>query len=529
MDIRNATVPLLWDKGIIAPWYLRPGQQEIANWLKKTEDPFLEAGRRWGKTTTVLVDCMEFLADETGEVAKQWGINKGPEDPGIIRWCEPWKKQCREIVIPEINQIQSKIPPEKRFKWSTTDSFFYHPKTDGKLYLVGVNDDKGESARGSKAHIIVADELGSWKDVWYILKDVLTPQLLTTFGPVIHTGTPPRNLAHLFYKMVDKAIFENRYMIKTLDDMEDVPQHAKDRLVRSLGGRGHPTCERELYCKRVVDKNFAIVPEFDKQNHVKSTAEQVAAPEFPYWKRYESLDIGVRHLTCNLWGFYNFVDATLYIQDEFNINGPELTTELLAEAIRAKDTELWGIKYEKVEVAGRVRWKAFFPTIPEDKQRKISLRRVSDKDLLLVQDLSNLHALFYDPTDKGKLEEMVNEMRIWVGAGRVIVDPRCKKLIACLEMGLWDEHRKKWEETELPQDGELVDDAVGYLGHFDPLASLMYMIRNVDTRTNPLPTDFMKPKQTHWVADRDGVENKSRKRKIAKALGAYTGRKSPYG
>lgn len=468
-SLRERLAIQLWESGNVGDWYLKSKQNTALQFIKSTRDPFFEAGRRYGKTTTVLGYVIE-------ECIKRPGI--------IIRWCEPWKYQCREIVMAEMDQIQKKIPEPLRFRWKQTDSYYEHPFNGSKIYLRGVNEDRGESARGTKAHIIVADELGTWREPKYVLDEVLGPQLLTTQGKLIRMGTPPRNLTHLFYEIKDKAIAANRFIQRTVLDQEVASWGAVEDAIERAGGWNSPSVQREYLCRKVIDKNFSIIPEWDDRFIVDTPRDEF----FPLYLKYTGMDIGVRDLTVVLIAYYDFLRAKLVFLDEIVMSGPEMTTEKLAEKQRAKESEEFGVKWSEVTIGGRKRWKIEAP-------RVFNMRRVSDIDLLLIQDLSILHGLYYEATDKGALEEMVNQVRIWVGAGKIEVNPKCEILIDSMRYGIWDEDRKKWERSER-------------LGHFDALAALMYLVRNVDTRTNPIPIDFGRPAEDHWIDD--GEKHKRR-------------------
>lgn len=452
----------MWTTGNVRDWYLKPKQRTVLDHIRVTDDPFFEAARRYGKTTTILGYVLE----------------ESIRRPDLItRWCEPWKNQCREIVMTEMDQIQSFVPTRYRFKWHGVDSYYYCPFTGSRIYLRGVNEDRGESARGTKAHIIVADELGTWREPLYVLTEVLGPQLLTTNGKLIHTGTPPRNLTHLFYELKDKAILSSSFIQRLIYDQEVADWEAVEKAIKRAGGWESPAVKREYLCQKIIDKGFAIIPEWND-----SFIRDIPRDEFfPFYLKYDAMDIGVRDLTVILLAYYDFRAAKLVIIDEIVMNGPSMTTEKLAEENRAKEQEHFGVKWEHIITGTRVKWKAITPPT-------FKIKRVSDVDLLLVQDMSTLHGLYYDPTDKGELEEMVNQVRIWTAGGRILVHPRCQNLIDCMRYGVWDEDRKEWERSDR-------------LGHFDALAALMYLVRNVDTRTNPIPVDFGKPAEEYFFPE----------------------------
>jgi len=119
-------------------------------------------------------------------------------------------------------------------------------------------------------------------------------------------------------------------------------------------------------------------------------------------------------------------------------------------------------------------------------------RRVADNNnLLLLQDLGSLHGLHFNATDKSSLDAMVNEMRMFVGAGRLIVSPKCTMLLGCLKYGIFDDKRRAFARSTLYK-------------HFDHLAALMYMIRNLDQATNPVPNTYGMALGTHWAGNSFG-------------------------
>jgi hypothetical protein len=473
--IRDEARAKLWLAGDVHTWYLKPKQATVVDFVRLTNDPFFEASRRFGKTTSILGYCLE----------------EGNKRKITIRWCEPQKNQCREIVMTEMDLIQAKVPEALRWKWHQVDSYYENPWNGSRMYLRGVNEDKGESARGTASDIIVCDELGSWRYPEYIINEILGPQLLTTNGTFVFLGTPPRNLTHTFYAMKELAKLEGRFVQRLIHDQEIAGPEQVEKAIQRAGGWESPAVKREYLCQKITDPNFAIVPEWDEKY-----VEDLAPDEFfPFYLKYDSMDVGVRDLSVVLLAYYDFRRAKLVILDEIVMNGPEMTTEKLAEATRAKEAQYFGVKWEQYETEGRKRWRIIAPP-------NFRIKRVSDVDLRLVQDMSLLHGLYFEATDKGYLEQMVNDLRIWVGSARLAINPRCANLLDCLRFGLWDEDRKAWERSDR-------------LGHFDALAALMYLVRNVDMRTNPIPSDYGKPAADWFVTKQQQRETTRAKFKKA--------------
>jgi hypothetical protein len=165
------------------------------------------------------------------------------------------------------------------------------------------------------------------------------------------------------------------------------------------------------------------------------------------------MDLGVvDDKTALLLGYYDFKQAKLIVENEFTIKGPALTTEILKAALLDKEKETF---------------KDLKP-----------YRRISDNNNpMLIQDLGLIHGIHFNPTNKDELNAMVNEVRMFVAAGRLIVNPRCRELIGCLSTGIWDRQRRGFDRSKA-------------YGHYDCLAALVYLIRNLDQNTNPIPADY---------------------------------------
>jgi hypothetical protein len=194
---------------------------------------------------------------------------------------------------------------------------------------------------------------------------------------------------------------------------------------------------------------------------------------YEYYGGIVGMDLGVRDKTVCLFGYYDFNHGTLCIVDEIVMSGKDLTTDVLATAIKEK---------EKVLYKG-----------------KRVLRYADNNNLLLLQDLSASYQLPFTPTTKGSLESMVNKVRIWTKNGRIRAAEKCSELIGCLENGIWRENRKDFDRSSV-------------FGHFDALAALIYTVRNVNENFNPIP-------KLHKINDNDfWINENSQKTKTHKAL-----------
>ena len=140
-------------------------------------------------------------------------------------------------------------------------------------------------------------------------------------------------------------------------------------------GDQDPHYRREYLCEIIRDKDSVVIPEFTPEK------EQVLVGEWerpPFYDAYTSGDVGFRHLTVYLFAYWDWEKATLVIEDELVMNGPEMTTEALAAGIRKKEED------------------NFF-TIKDDgeKEPKHIYMRVMDNELILLNDLNRLHNLSF--------------------------------------------------------------------------------------------------------------------------------------
>ncbi len=434
-----------WRLGVVAPWYLRPSQTDVYRLLLREKFPFVEAARRFGKTTSLLCFVLEKLRQNPG-----W----------VCRWCFPNKNQAREVLSAEIVKLQKNCPEHLRFKYQTTDSVYIGPG-GSKLYIRGVNEDRGDSARGPASNIIVCDEYGFWNEPDYIVREALFPQLENQPGQwLIKASTPPRNLGHRYYIEREEAIRKNRFIQKIIYDNEALSQEELKIIIEESGGIESPAFRRERLCEPVSDPELLIVPEWGERNVVSNELER---PQF--FTPYVGGDSGADDNTAVLFGYYHFERNSIVIEDELVINGK--TTKEIVELSKAKEANLWS------EVKPK--------------------RRVYDAPKQLIYDIFIDHKWPVQMPQKDDKLAAIHELRSEVGAGRFLVKEKCKHLIRQLKVGMWkDERHSDFERTE-------------GLGHLDAVAAAIYFNRTVDRKLNPAPIHYGQSKFTHYLPNRSGV------------------------
>jgi len=394
----------------------------------------------------------------------------------IIPFAAPTGKMLRAINIPIFREICRDAPPDIRPIWKPSSGFFYLPHNGSEIPIAGVNNGHADDLRGRKATRGFIDEAGFVDNLEYLVDSVMMPQLLTTGGRLNMASSPPYTPAHAFFMYSQRArksgtyaeydIYKSGYDLATIERMRQEINGPswKPGMVDST------TWLREFMCQFVVDSNFAIVPEWKPEYE----QEYARGPLFQFYHLYEGMDMGAVDKTVVLFAWYDFTAAKLIIEDEVVMYGPNMTTERLAAAVKQKEADLWSDS--------------------QGKPRKLYRRIADNNNPIMLMDLSAMHDLSFMPTQKtGRterqtiLEAMVNELRINVQAGKVIVHPRCTETIGCLRYGIWEENRRTFARSS-------------EYGHFDALAALIYLNRNIDRLTNPIPATFEIDPSTHFIA-----------------------------
>jgi hypothetical protein len=435
--------------GVIAPWHLRPSQLDIYELLHRTKRPHVECARQFGKTTTILDFVIEMLIQNPG-----W----------IARWCEPWKEQCHEIVIPAMNKLQQEVPEYARFRWREKGSQYIHPN-GSLLYLRGVNEDKGESSRGPHSHIIVADEFGSWKHARYIVDEVLKPQLETTNGPLIFASTPPEDLGHLYYIYADEAEADQRLIRKTILDNESLSPERIEEIKKDCGGELSAAWIRERLCQRIRNLEKVIVPEYDEALH--DIPDEAPRPKS--YDYYVGGDNGADDNTAILAAYYDFDQGCVVFEDEVVLNSQ--TTQVIVA--RAKEMELraFGTKPCRCQLPD-------YTVGPKycSEHGLQPMRRVYDADKQLLIDMGTTHDYLMEYPDKHDKHAAIRWFRRLVQDGKIKFKKRCKVLRRQVKVGQW--------ANEKHLDFKRTDDDME-LKHLDALAAAIYLVRSVIWTHNP--------------------------------------------
>ena len=447
MAIRKKTADALiieaWSRGILR-FKLDQNQQKIYDAIKGVEGGtfYVNKARRIGGSYLLCLLAIEKC------VAKP---------NAQVKYAAPTAKAVRKIITPSIRKIIKDCPSELKPKFDRMEGEWVFPN-GSSLAIAGCDGGQYENLRGTEADFICLDEVGFMDDLDYILHDVLSPQVQDTNGTIVLSSTPPRSPAHESRKIAAAHQESGRYWQCSVWDNPRRTRQQHEAFFRQLAeSKGmsleefyaSTTFRREYLCEFVADEERSVVPEWNQavSDYVTSEAKIKRRPK--YCDKYVSLDIGWRDGMGLLFAYWDFTNARLYIEDEILLF--KKTTQETAKAVQLKEGELWG-------------------------SDPVFLR-ISDNNLLNIADF-NTHGLTFIPTKKDDKELQVNRLREWIRGYKIMIHPRCKRLLSQLANTVWNNARTSYERNSE--------------GHGDLLDALVYLVRNVRHSHSPYPEGYGK-------------------------------------
>ena len=439
-------VEAAWTVGNLA-YRLRNAQRAIlAAWheaRKIGRKFYIEATRRLGKSSFGLFWLTEGCIEKPGSVAMFFA---------------PVRDGLNDYILPLIEEVFADCPEHLRPRYSA-NRFTLTFKNGSKILFRGSNMKQHRLRRGSALYRVFVDEARDVDELKVLITSVVLPSLFSTEGCLMISSTPADSDEHDLKFFRDLAESEGWFKKVTIWDAAelDPADFPVDRIEEFKKETGDPIIFAQEYeCQWVRDPNKMIVSAWNKETMTVPQffiEEKKKAPEFQFYRYFEAVDFGIRDKTVLLVGFYHYLDATLYVEKEIVINGPEMTTKTFGDTVLSLEAEM------KID-------------------RKVYLR-VSDSDAgsqLLANDLLQSHHIAFYQTDKERLHAMVNKLNVMVGAKRVVVSTDCPFLIGSLSNCQWDDDRREFKRTPL-------------YGHADAVAALVYLVRNL-VESNPIPYDY---------------------------------------
>jgi len=454
----------LWREGnllhFLLPWQRRAWRQL---WEQDRRIGVWLCGRGSGKTHGLLVGFVSAGLAVSNIVMELWAITE---------------EQVRDTIEPLFEDILRTCPSDVRPRYLKSQSQWVFPSTNATLKMVGA--DKGADARrGPRKHLVGLDECGHYRRLPYVVNQI-TLSRLERGGRVILPSTPSETPGHPFVqRWVAQAEIDGTLVHATQYDNPHWDRATIEGNIQELGGINSTEAQREIFARIVIDESRAVLPEFKVERHVHEFERDEHL--WRYYFRYVGMDIGYApDLYVAVFGYYDWSKATLFIEDEVVLK--KAGTQKIHDTLVAKELELWGPEHPP-----KGRW--------------------SDLDPRLIADLGEA-GVGIAATAKDDKHAAVNKVRDLLRAGRIIVHPRCTTLIAHCKYAIWNERGDKFDRIE----GQ---------GHFDAVDALVYLVRNVDMHTNPIPLYLGFDRERHVMTPGQIVafEDAAANHPIAKAFG----------
>ena len=451
-----------WQIGELG-YRLRKIQRKIWQaWLKASAAHlkfYVESCRRTGKSTLGLMWLTEDCIQHPGSVSAFFA---------------PVKEGLRDYILPIIAQTFSDCPP--KFLPLLDANLTLDFPNGSKIIFRGSNNQQHRVRRGNSFRRVYIDEARDVDDLDTLLESVVIPSLFSTEGKVIIGSTPADSEDHPLHDIKVQAEREGWYFHCDIYDCNkaDPLDFPLDRIAQWKSETMDPVAwDREYLALWVKDPTKTVIPEWSDANVRPATRDEY----FPWYHKYTAIDSGVTDKTALLFGYYDFKQAKLFVEAEAILQGEEVRTDRIAALVKSNEARLdYQHEYDPNSTAYK---------LLQDHE-KVKWRIADNDNLILIKDLNVNHNLNFFATQKDDLNAQINKVRLWCSSGKIIVSSDCPELRGCLQNGQWDRDRKKLAKSKT-------------YGHFDALMALVYLVRNVDDHTNPIPPHVFKNPYTHAI------------------------------
>ena len=467
----------LWESGQAHEQHLDSGQAEWTGAFDAGKDfAVWMIARQRGKSFAALYGDVMFCQRTDGAIARYLGQTK---------------ESAQAIAGPTLDQIFALCPDKRLLPWPYSkngalgDNYELHWEHNGaSLTVSGTDNESFRRQRGPRSHRITFDEAAFYAK----LEDVegaLLPSLQTTGGKPLYLSTPPLSPAHPFvlrYRAAQVAgtarhqtIHDNPRLTKA--DVLAIALKEATRLGMTLEQLLASTYwKREYLAQIVVEESRAACPGWNDDVEAECKREW---PRPTHFHAYTGHDWGgyTGDPHAALFGYVDFKASKLIIEDEDECRGVD--TEKLTARWKAKEVALWGERSWDGTLWGAGYFEQHTKALPDFLRPALMATGPSqpfvhlcDHDEQLQGDMLKLgYALL--PTAKDEKHLMVDAMNVLLRQRRIVIHPRCVRLLMQVKTGLWDKTRSGWERT--------------LLDHCDLLDCLVYITRNVFWGHDPFP------------------------------------------
>ncbi len=440
----------LWRRGLIQ-YKFHSVQKELYDVYKKSSDGSTLVwllSRQIGKSY-----CLGLL-----------GTLQCIEKPNsIVKLLTDTKLHAKTIFEPIFREIFEDCPEDMKPEYIAS-SYVYVFKNGSQIQLAGSDGGHCERLRGQKSDLVLVDEAGFCDNLDYNVKSILFPTTTHTGGRIVLASTPSPEPDHDFNGFIEEAELNKLLTKKTIYDNPLLSEDKVNNIISKFkGGVNNSQFRREYLCEMIKDEELAVLPEVDDELLNKITREHTPPP---FYSRYVAMDIGFKDLTVILFGYYDFRENKIIIQDEIVKNGKEIHLPDFTKLIQDKEHELWNnpLTHELVK--------------PD--------ARVSDINPFVIQEISIYakknnpgHSIDFSIAAKHDKLAHINKLRVMLANEKIIISPRCTTLTRHLKNAKWKDRSSKDDFDRSPDNG-----------HYDALDALLYFMRAVNFNKNPYPATY---------------------------------------
>lgn len=381
----------------------------------------------------------------------------------IVKLLTDTKLHAKTIFEPIFREIFEDCPEELRPQYIAS-SYVYIFSNGSQIQLAGSDGGHAERLRGQKSDLILVDEAGFCDNLDYNVNSILFPTTTHTGGKIVLASTPSPEPDHDFGGFIEQAEAKKLLTKKTIYDNPLLKQEQIDNIISKFkGGVANSQFRREYMCEQIKDENLAVLPEVDDELLSKIVKEH---PAPPFYNRYVAMDIGFKDLTVVLFGYYDFRENKIIIQDEIVKNGKDIHLPDFTKLLQEKEAELWTnhLVHELIK-----------PDV-----------RASDINPFVIQEISiyakknnPMHPIDFSIASKHDKLAHLNKMRVMLANEKIIINPKCETLARHLKHCKWKDKSNKEDYARSQDDG-----------HYDAVDALLYFIRAVNYSKNPYPASY---------------------------------------
>ena len=463
----------LWRRGVLS-WKFHSVQHEMHDiYVKAPKNSTLVwlLARQSGKSTLLaLIACEQALQ----------------RPHSVIKLLTDTKLHARSIYEKIFVEVLEDCPEDCKPNYIRAEYLYRFPN-GSEIQLAGTDGGHYERLRGQKTHLALIDEAGFCTNLDEIVKSVLIPTTTHTGGKVILASTPPTETGHDFLKFIEDAQYKGTLTKKTVYENPLLTEEQIARIEEEMGGKDAVKFKREYLCEIVKEEGDALFPEFDK-----ALQDKVIKPwvKPAHYDAYVSMDLGGKDLTAVVFGYYDYKNDKVIIEDELVVEGKNLKLPQLTQDIISKEELL------------------FF----DDKTNEVRppYKRISDINYIVTEEIRRMSygRLKFEIPKKDDKMAAINNLRVLIASEKIIINPRCKTLIRHIENVKWD---KSSQNLKFQRS---VDDS-----HYDTVDALLYMVRSMNFNRNPYPAGYGYDTRDLFIYNKDGYKRNDPMEIYAKIFG----------